>query len=329
LQSTLHSRVPLFKQLLPLGGNLADRVSEALQAMLGEKHLPGRVSYLRESQGESGGALVGIAYRVEEVGIRIQSVEFPGASPEHAAFLTAAAHQLIGMAYSRPALAAVAKFDLLPVYLQRGYLKAEFEPSNARVVSQSPTDPDAPASDPKGPVDRQAEVEVVAAIPVTPGKMYSSSGVDWKGDSAIATADLVPILHLPPGEPVDAVRLLRDIDNVGKLYRSRGYMMIQVKDDARFDDEKATVHYDINIVEGDLYKMGELEITGLDTQSKARMEAAWTLHEGQNYNADYPKKYRDDIGPLLPRGVRWAIIIHETPDARDKTVDVEIHFKQQ
>jgi len=27
--------------------------------------------------------------------------------------------------------------------------------------------------------------------------------------------------------------------------------------------------------------------------------------------------------------VQWGIEVHETPDPRDKTVDVEIHFKQR
>ena len=106
-------------------------------------------------------------------------------------------------------------------------------------------------------------------------------------------------------------------------------MMVQIKSEAQFDDEKSTVHYSLNVVEGDLYKMGELEIAGLDTQATARMRAAWTLREGQTYNADYLKKFLEDTGQLLPRGVHWAVSIHETPDSKDKTVDVEIRFKQQ
>jgi len=320
LRTALQSRVPLFKQLLPIAGDLPDRVSEALQAMLTEKQFPGRVNYLRESQDESGGPLSAIAYRVEEVSIRIRSVEFPGASPEQTALLTTAARRLTGAEYGRATLAASAKFDLLPVYLQRGYLKAAFGPSDARAVPQ----PSA-AGDAQGP----AELQVDAIVPVMPGKMYSTSSVDWKGNSAIKIDELAPLLHLPTGQPADAVRLLRDIESVGKLYRSRGYMTVQIKPDAQLDDEKNTVHYDVNIVEGDLYKMGELEILGLDTQATARMQAAWTLREGQPYNADYPEKFRNDTGQLLPRGVRWAISIHETLEAKDKTVDVEIRFKQQ
>jgi hypothetical protein len=35
-----------------------------------------------------------------------------------------------------------------------------------------------------------------------------------------------------------------------------------------------------------------------------------------------------DTGKLLPRGVQWAVTVHESLE-KDKTVDVEIRFKQQ
>jgi outer membrane protein assembly factor BamA len=319
LRTAVERRVPLFKQLLPLTGNLPDQVSEALQAILTEKRFPGRVNYLREAD-ESAGTLQAIVYQVEEVSIRIRAFEFPGASPEQAALLATAARRSIGASYERSALAAVAKFDLLPVYLQRGYLKAAFGPSNARVVPQPSS-----AEDVQGPV----ELQVDAIVPVTPGKVYATASIGWKGNSAIKTSEVAPLIHLPPGQPADAVRLVHDIEAVAKLYRNRGYMTVQIKADAQIDDEKSTVHYDLNVVEGDLYKMGELEILGLDTQATARMQEAWTLREGQPYNADYPRKFLDDTRQLVPRGVQWASTIHESLDAKDKTVEVEIRFRQQ
>lgn len=318
LSAELRQRVPLFKQRLPVGGNLPDRVSDALQALFTEKHIPGRIDYLREGD-QAGGDLHGIDYHVEEVSIKIRSVDFPGASPEQAALLTTAARRTIGADYARKGLAAVAKFDLLPVYLQRGYLKAAFGTPNARVL---------PAT---APADAQSsgDVEVEAILPVTPGKVYIASPVAWKGNSALSTAELAPLLHLAPGQPVDAVRLESDLEKVSKLYRSRGFMTVKVKSENLFDDEKNSVAYTFDVAEGDLYKMGELEINGLDTQAKARLQAAWTLREGEPYNADYPKKFFEDTRQLLPRGVSWGIGIHETLDAQDKTVDVEIRFKQQ
>lgn len=315
LLSELHQRVPLFKGLVPPSGTFPDRVSEALQALLTEKQLPGHVDYLRQGKQE-GGDLTGIAYRVTDVEIRIRGCDFPGASPEQVALLTTAARKLVGADYARSSMAVVAPIDLLPVYLQRGYLKAAFGASSARVVKE-------PSSGEQDPT----EVQVDAIIPVTPGKVYATSDVVWKGSSAVKVDELQGLIHLPTGQPANAVRLMSDLESVHKLYRSRGYMAAQVTPAATIDDQKSTVHYDLNVVEGDQYKMGELEIVGLDTGATAHLQNAWTLREGEPYNADYAKKFLDATNRLLPAGVLWGTSIHEGVNAKDKTVDVTIRFQ--
>jgi len=315
LLSELHQRVPLFKGLVPPAGTFPDRISEALQAILTEKQLPGHVDYLRQGKQE-GGDLTGIAYQVTDVEIPIRGFEFPGASPEQTALLTTAARKLIGTEYGRSSLAVVAPIDLLPVYLQRGYLKAVFAAATARVLKQ-------PASSEPDP----SEIQVDAILPVTPGKVYATSNVLWKGNSVVKVEELQGLIHMPAGQPANAVRLMSDLESVRRLYRSRGYMAAQVTPAAALDDEQSTVRYDLNVVEGDQYKMGELEIVGLDTQAKAHCENAWTLHEGEPYNADYARKFLETTNRLLPSGVSWDISIHEAVNAKDKTVDVTIRFQ--
>jgi outer membrane protein assembly factor BamA len=309
LLAELQRRVPLFKQAVPVAGAFPDRLSAALQAILEEKHLPGRVDYLRQSK-QDGGDLTGIAYRVTEVDIRIRNLEFPGAAPEHVALLKAAARKLAGADYDRDALAVFARLDLLPVYLQRGYLKATFSQSEARVAEPSSAD----------------EVQVDAILPVTPGKVYSTSDVAWKGNAALATTQLQSQIHLPPGQPADAVRLEEDLEEIGQLYRNQGYMTAHVTASPVMDDEKNTVHYDLNVVEGDQFKMGELELVGLDAQETARMQEAWTLAEGQPYNASYPKKFLANNFRSRPGALHWSTSVNEAINEKDKTVDVTIRF---
>jgi outer membrane protein assembly factor BamA len=315
LLNELQKQVPLYKGLVPPAGTLPDRISDALQAMLGEKQLPGHVDYLRQGKPE-GGDITGIAYRVTDVEIHIRGFEFPGASPEQAALLTTAARKLVGGDYARSSLAVVAPIDLLPVYLQRGYLKAAFGASSARVVKDSTSGEHDPS-----------EVEVDAILPVTPGRVYAASDVVWKGNSAVKVEELQGLIHMPAGEPANAVRLTNDLASVRKLYRGRGYMEAQVTPVAAIDDEKGTVHFDLNVVEGDQYKMGELEIVGLDTQATAHLQNAWTLHEGEPYNADYAKKFLEETNRLFPAGVPWAVSIHEAVNAKEKTVDVTVRFQ--
>ncbi len=313
LLGALQKTRPLFKQVLPVAGNLPDRVSDALQSILSEKQLPGHVDYLRQAKQE-GGDVTAIAYSVTDVEIHIRNCEFPGASPEQAAALAAIARKLEGAPYERTSLAVVAGLEFLPVYLQRGYLKAQFAASDAKVVPKSATD------------DSAADIVVDAILPVTPGKVYSTAGVAWQGNRALKTEELQGLIHMPLGEPANAVRLARDLDNVAKLYRSRGYMAAQVTPEPTIDDAKATVRYELKVAEGDQYKMGELEIVGLDTLATAHLQQAWTLREGDPYNADYAKKFLETTNRLLPGGVSWNISIHEAVDAKDKTVDVTLRY---
>jgi outer membrane protein assembly factor BamA len=315
LLKDLQKRVPLYKGFVPPSGTFPDRIAEALQAILTEKQLPGHVNYLRQDKQE-GGDLIGIAYRVTDLQILIRGFEFPGASPQQVPLLTTAARKLIGADYARSSLAVVAPVDLLPVYLQRGYLKAAFGESSARVVKESSAE------------QSPGEVRVDAIIPVTPGKVYTTSDVVWKGNSAVKVDELQGLIHMPAGEPANAVRLTNDLEIVRSLYRSRGYMAAQVTFAPTIDDEKSTVHYDLNVVEGDRYKMGELEIAGLDAGATAHMQSAWTLREGEPYNGDYAKKFVDAANRLLPGGdVSWVVGIHESVNAKDKTVDVTIRFQ--
>ncbi len=318
LIAALKRRVPLFNNAVPTSGRMPDRVKEALQALLAERHLPGRVDFLRESK-QDGSELVGIEYHISEVRTSIRNLEFPGASPDQNVFLEKAAHTLLDAEYFRSKLAAVAQFDFLPLYLQRGYLKAAFGPSETRVVTDSESKEDSPSTD----------IQVDVILPVTPGSVYSVSGVTWKGNSAVTTDEASHVFHLAVDHPADAVRLKDDDEKLNRLYRSRGYMTAEIKTAAQLDDQKSTVHYDMNITEGDLYKMGELEIIGVDTPSKDRLNDAWQLREGEPYNAEYVRKFLEDVPRLLPRGLQYTVSINEQLDKKEKLVDLTIHFKVQ
>ncbi|MFZ3264759.1 MAG: POTRA domain-containing protein [Terriglobales bacterium] len=319
LLADLDQRVPLFKQLLPASGTLPDDVNQALQALLSEKRYAGRVDFQREAK-QGSGDFVRIVYRVEEISICIRNVEFPGASTDQAVFLKNAARTLSGAQYVRSRLAAIARNDFLPLYLERGYLKAAFGPPEPRVVTEPETKPEEAAP---------SEIDIDVMLPVTPGKMYSVSGVRWTGNSVVTADDAARLFHLATGQPANPVLLARDEEGLSNFYHSRGYMTVQIKPLAEIDDAEASVRYNIQISEGERYNMGELEILGVDSSSKDRLREAWTLREGDPYNAAYTRKFLDDAARFLPRGLQYSTKLDEDLDAKSKTVDVTIRFKPQ
>jgi hypothetical protein len=53
------------------------------------------------------------------------------------------------------------------------------------------------------------------------------------------------------------------------------------------------------------------------------------LREGDPYNANYTRKFVDDAPRFLPKGLQFSVKLDEELDAKNKAVDVTIHFKVQ
>ena len=126
LSRELKSRVPLFRGEVPVAGSLLEQLNDALQALLLEKQLPGRVDYLRTGP-EDGGDIVAINFTLNDVKITIQGVKFPGAAPGEETALLDASKKLLGDEYIRDRVLIYGKYEWLPIYLQRGYLRAKLK----------------------------------------------------------------------------------------------------------------------------------------------------------------------------------------------------------
>jgi len=72
-------------------------------------------------------------------------------------------------------------------------------------------------------------------------------------------------------------------------------MAVQIKPDPQMEDEKSLVHYIINVSEGDVYKMGELEILGVDTTSKDRLRGPGVCVKGSLTT------------PITPENFSWTM----------------------
>jgi len=306
LLEKLHARVPLFRGQLPLAGNLADQVSDALQALVIEHNLQGRADYLRS--GPPDGPVDAFDFSITGQAIRVGRVEFPGAGSGELPSLEAAAKKLSGQEYLRTILKVQAERDFLPVYLQRGYLKAAFSDAQPKVVEQNPQ-----------------ETLVDVALPVTPGSQYKLSELQLSGFNIFPVERLRQLVHLQPGQPANAVQLDQDVEAIKKLYGTRGYMAAQIKPTPEINDAESTVKYLIDFHEGDVYKMGDLEIRGLDSRASDRLAATWKLRAGDTYDSGYPRQFLDAANNLVP-GDQWNITVHETVEDKDKVVDVSLRF---
>ncbi len=311
----LHQRIPLFKGELPLNGRLIDQVSDVLQALLVENAIPGIIEYRRINNKDE--QVESINYNVIGVSIRIHHAEFNGAGASELPLLQAAAEKLSDREYSRDYMNNFIEHSLLPIYHERGFLKATCATAQPKVVKL-------PASD---SIDnKQPPTFVDVTFPVDPGPQYKVTRWNWSGNKEIPTDKLEPFLHIQAGQTANMAQLEKDLRDVQTLYGSRGYILAAIKANAEFDDVDGTVAYHLVVHEGDLYRMGELEFRGLDNNLTARLRAAWKIRPGDVYDATYLKEFLPQARKLLPASLDWEVDPHVTAVTREKIVDVDLQY---
>ncbi len=311
----IKEHAPLFNGELPLSGRLPDEISDVLQAMLVERAIPGHVEYVRA--GKSDGPIDSIVYSVADVPIQIRNVEFTGAAESDIPALKAASRRVFDREYSRSILHSLVEHQLLPVYYSRGYLKATFAEPQPIVVKQ-------PSQQSDDTIRNLTIVDV--RFPVTPGEQYKLKAIEWSGNQEIATDTLRKMVRADVGQPANTMRIHDNLNEVQKLYGSRGYVTASIKADAVFDDPAATVVLRLEVKEGSIYHMGDLEFRGLDNSLTAKLRNAWKLRQGDVYDATYLSEYLPAAQKLLPSNFDWDVSSHVTANQREKTVDVDLIY---
>jgi outer membrane protein assembly factor BamA len=311
LMENLREHVPLFKNLLPLAGPLPDELSDILNSMLSQKGVAGHVHYVRFSPSEDG-PIQFFLYSVEGTDITVRNVDFPGATPRQLPALQEVAQKEVAEGeYLRSKLAAIANAAFRPIYLKQGYLKVTFGDVQAELVSTSPK-----------------ETVVDVKFPVEEGRQYKLAGIVWTGNTIFGGDQLQPLVHLPLNEPASALQLEDDFRAVERLYGSRGYIKAMVTSEPELNDSDSTVVYKLQVKEGDIYRMGEVDIEGLDEKTTARLREDWKLREGDPYDSSYPQRFFKEAAADLPTSARWNMKVHEAIE-KDRTVDVSLRFSPE
>ena len=137
--------------------------------------------------------------------------------------LEAAGRRLADREYSRSRLNLLVQHQLLPVYYERGYLKAEFGEPEPKVVKQ-------PSAENEDGPRNQTVVDVTFAV--TPGQQYKLKSLEWSGNHEFPTETLQKMVRAELGQPANTIRLGDNLKDIQKLYGSRGFITCTIKPEA-------------------------------------------------------------------------------------------------
>jgi len=307
LLSAARQAVPTFDGSAPRSGNVITALVGALEQLLRERNLPAQVEHLPSY--DTSNVQTAHILSVKDSGLTICALRFPDASAIKESELIKISKPLVNAEYSRSILTGFINSNLIPAYRERGHLRARFRMPQVKL---------APGPDCKG--------GVIATMQVEEGLPYVWDKADWKGNESFSADELGAMLDTKPGEVANVLKADNNLKSVRTAYVKKGYITMKLAFTPGFDDARRSVAYNISIVEGAQYRMGDFTVTGLPEGDINRLKGKWKLQRGDIYDATYLAEYAKTATtrPISdPKKGEFKV----KPDPESLTVNISLTYK--
>lgn len=314
LASAIRADVPFFNGSAPAAGETLDKITAALQRLLDQKRITGRVEAIPSLSGEK----YQLILTVKGTKVPVCAIHFLGASVISEAELVRASQPILKAEYSEKDIAAFPQASLMPLYRHLGHLRAQFQTPTAVFENSA-----------------QCPGGVVVTIPVEEGKAFTWGRSEWNGNEKLTVDELAAALGMNPGELADGTKIDNGLKQVRLAYARRGHLMAQVKESFDVEPTSSQVNYKFFITEGPRYFMGDLIINGVSQTDANQLKSKWKLGANTVFDESYIEEFRQTVLPDFIRGLaqrsptraRVKAEFETRPDAVRNTVDVVITFK--
>jgi outer membrane protein insertion porin family len=316
LNAAVKTKFPGFDGTAPEAGTVTEQIKQALQDLLRERKIEGTVEYNLSS--DVTGKKVEHLYSVKGPGLRVCKINYVGARAIPEETLVQKSGGIFDNEYSRDFVEGFVETNLLPLYHERGYLRAAFSPPKAK--------PDSTADCEKG---------VGVTFYVEEGAIYVWDKDSWEGNSSLTTQELDAALGMKPREVASVVKIEKGLRAVRKAYGRKGYLEESVRASQDFDDGARSVSYRFKVAEGPQYTMGDLTIDGLSEVDANNLRGRWRLLHGDPFDEGYPDEFIKKVMPEFMKDSVHAgrplpplkVGAKFTPDRDKHTVEVTLDFK--
>jgi outer membrane protein assembly factor BamA len=316
LREAIKRKVPAFDGTAPESGNVTEQIKQALQDLLRERKIEGTVEY--NLSADVSGRKVEHLFGVKGSGLRVCKINYVGARAMSEELLVQKSGGIFDNDYSRAYIRGFVESNLLPLYRERGYLRASF-------------------ADPKAKPDSTPECEkgVALTMYVDEGSIYVWDKAAWEGAQALTAQELDAALGMRNREIANAVKIEKGLAAVRRAYGRKGYLGARVRASADYDDSNRSVAYSFQVEEGPQYTMGDLTINGLSETDTNNLRGRWALLHGEPYDEGYVERFvKKNVPEFVKDALRAGTVMppmkiesKTTPDQEKHAVNVTLEFK--
>jgi outer membrane protein assembly factor BamA len=316
LNDAIRAKIPSYDGTLPTAGAVVDQAADVAGAFLAEHGLQAAIDHQVVANPNGEGNIQ--QFHIDGATLKISSLEFSDPSLNSSKLVQQEVAELKGKPYSRMAIDLFLTEQVRPIYQKQGYLRARLGPPEIRLT---------------GNPNQKLPERIPVFVPITPGPIYKWKGVEWSGNSLLASTTLTSGVALKNGEVADGMAIEAGLERVREEYAHVGYLDAKIDAVPSFDDQSHTLSYKVRIDEGKSYKFDALTITGLSPTAEKRLRDAWTIPQGELFDKTIFEEFLTkletkpaDIFHNLP--VHYENVGHWIqPDEANHTVNILLDFK--
>ena len=179
--------------------------------------------------------------------------------------------------------------------------------------------------EPEIKVDRKTRGMTIS-IKISEGDQYKISSLDVTGNKAYSDKTIRSKITVRPGSIFDKSLLEKDIRAISSLYMDNGYALVSVVPDLIPDEKTKTVRVTLTVNEGDLYRVGRIEVSGNTKTRDKVIRREMRLDEGDIFDSSKIRRSYQRINNL---NYFDSVSIIPKPEYRKKLVDLDVKVKER
>ncbi len=212
----------------------------------------------------------------------------------------------VGVPLSDARIKVILNGAIKPLYAAKGYAAVSFPK-----VETEPS---------------KSNLGVILKVQIQDGPVFQFGAIRFHG-SGMDEEEIRSTIPFKPGQPYNGDQVDNFRLKLLHSFRRRGFLDASITTDAAPDDSKRTVNITYNVIPGEVYNFGKLDIQGLDITSEPAIEKLWGEKPGRPFNPDYPDFF---LKRVQEQGIFDNLAdTHSdyTADAASHNVIVHLYFK--
>jgi outer membrane protein insertion porin family len=168
--------------------------------------------------------------------------------------------------------------------------------------------------------------ELYIKIFISEGDQYKIGEISFSGNTVFGNSELYKHIETTTGKIFNRTALRNDIDNLLNLYMEKGYAMVDINPLIDVNTEERFVNITLSVREGEIFRIGRIEITGNQKTRDKVIRREMRLDEGDVFNNKLLKRSYQRINNL---NYFESVELVPKPRAEEKLVDVDIKVKER